>query len=191
MKNFSFVEVGAFDGETNSLTVGLADEGWSGTYFEPIGESALKCAKRHKDNNVVVHPIAVGSKNGTIEIVPCEQFSSANPNMRDAWNLERFRVFADVPRWQEPRLAECRRLDSFNLGSPDLLVIDTEGMELEVLLGMGEMRPKKIIVETHEESPKWDFDWKIELRESIDSYLTSIGYKKVYKDDTNTTYEKI
>ncbi len=191
MKDFSFIEVGAFDGDSNSLTKGLADEGWKGFYFEPIGESAFKCKERHKDNNVTVYPVAVGSKNEIIEIVPCGQFSSTNADMRSAWSDERFRVFTDVPKWQEPRLVECRRLDSYYFDDPHLLVIDTEGMELEVLKGMGLIRPRKIIVEMHEDSPKWDFKWKKELQSKIHEYLTAIGYKKVLVDDTNTTYEKI
>jgi len=41
----TFVEVGAFDGESFSNTSGLADFGWRGLYIEPISEFAIQCKK--------------------------------------------------------------------------------------------------------------------------------------------------
>jgi len=55
-----FVEVGAYDGESHSLTCALADKGWSGEYFEPVPEYYERCKKRHEQNDVGVHNLAIG-----------------------------------------------------------------------------------------------------------------------------------
>ena len=66
--NGSFIEIGAFDGETNSKTAHLADIGWRGIYIEPIKEYRDKCANRHKDNNVNVLPFAISDKNEIVNM---------------------------------------------------------------------------------------------------------------------------
>jgi len=43
----SFVEVGAFDGETYGNTACLADLGWRGVYVEPVAKACERCRARH------------------------------------------------------------------------------------------------------------------------------------------------
>src|SRR5216683_8405461 len=58
----TFVEVGAFDGETCSNTSFLADLGWRGVYVEPVPSYAAACRNRHRANaDVSVVPCAVGA----------------------------------------------------------------------------------------------------------------------------------
>src|SRR5579885_680685 len=46
----TFVEVGAYDGETYSNTSSLADLGWRGVYVEPVPSSVARCRQRHARN---------------------------------------------------------------------------------------------------------------------------------------------
>lgn len=43
-----FLDIGAFDGQTDSLTAGLADAGWTGVCCEPDPATFLKLAQRYR-----------------------------------------------------------------------------------------------------------------------------------------------
>ena len=47
-----FVDIGCGDGETGSLTAGLADVGWSGVCVEAVPEGARAARARHAANEV-------------------------------------------------------------------------------------------------------------------------------------------
>ena len=44
----TFVEIGAYDGESFSNTSFLADLGWNGLYVEPVPKFAALCRARHR-----------------------------------------------------------------------------------------------------------------------------------------------
>ena len=78
-ENGTFVEIGAYDGESFSNTSGLADIGWTGHYVEPIPAFAAACAARHSANPAVtVHTLCVGERDGeTVSLSPAGPFTSA------------------------------------------------------------------------------------------------------------------
>src|SRR5947209_8265810 len=75
--NGTFVEVGAYDGESISNTVFLADIGWEGVYVEPIPEHARQAEIRHAGNDVKVFTVAAGDDEGIVEIMVSDALSSS------------------------------------------------------------------------------------------------------------------
>lgn len=180
----TFIEVGAYDGETHSYTARLADQGWIGYYFEPIKEYADKCRERHKDNKVMVinKPVGKGVK----------KFKVGGESTTT--NDEVIQVVGENGHWfGKPYKEEWRELQAvtaLNFPKPDLLVVDVEGMEYEAIqecpLG------KYIIVELHKESPEWQSKQSIrDNLTNVHNYLTERGYREVYSNDIDSLYENI
>ena len=85
----TFVEVGAFDGDTYSNTSCLADLGWRGLYIEPIERSWRQCVERHRRNaRVSVLNAAIGPTETTIRMWDSGATSTGSADERDL-NLEK------------------------------------------------------------------------------------------------------
>lgn len=78
-EDLTFVEVGAYDGESFSNTSMLGDIGCTGHYLEPIPKYAAMCRQRHVGNrNVTVHDVCIGRDNGVeVTLSTAGPFSSA------------------------------------------------------------------------------------------------------------------
>jgi FkbM family methyltransferase len=85
-RNATFVEVGAFDGESWSNTCSLADYGWIGLYIEPIHKYAQLCHRRHSKNKVHIAEYAVGSSEGTADIYIGGAFTTCRGGLPDLYN---------------------------------------------------------------------------------------------------------
>lgn len=177
-KGNTFVEIGAYDGETMSNTVDLADIVWKGYYFEPILEYASKCKARHIENNVQVFPVAVGVE-GIRDFYQSDLLSTlGDKEYQDkVSNIEYFKgakfTYTQVFCVDPKHIPEC-----------NLLVIDVEGAEYEILEQM-KIKPDVIIVELHELSPQWES--VVDINKSI-TLLENRGYTKVYSDDIDTIF---
>lgn len=174
-----FVEVGAFDGESLSNTVGLADCGWRGVYIEPIPAHAAHCRRRHATNpRVSVVPVAISASDGVVSMTIAGVFSSIG-----------HAATAESRALSVP----CRRLDDVLVAEGimpgfDLLVVDAEGHEHAVFAGfdLPHWRPRVMIVELPGGDPSVvpRLDWQDALRRTI----LDIGYREVYGDAINTVF---
>lgn len=191
----TFIEVGAYDGETFSNTSGLADSGWQGVYVEPVPHLHQQCSLRHAANNVFVLHRAIGKEKGIARISIHQDVSTTNQ--------EYISILGAISKgWEHPgNVVEVEQdtLESlFNftqeelLSKPiDLLVVDTEGSEREIFeaFPLQNYLPTMIIVELHKLSGMWQqFDRVREDTEFLENYFDAAGYKKIFEDDINTIY---
>jgi FkbM family methyltransferase len=148
--------------------------GWRGVYVEPVREFADQCRARHRRNSVTVYECAAGSSNSTTEIVVQGEYTRGV----DAALVE---SLAQGNRRKVP----VRTLDGLlrEAGAPgkfELLIIDTEGAELEVLRGLdlGAWSPRAIMVETNFVNREMD--------EAVRAHLEQSGYVLIYRDMVNS-----
>lgn len=190
----TFVEVGAYDGESFSNTAHLADLGWRGLYIEPVPAYAAMCAARHRANAAVrVVSCAIGAEEGSVDLFLGGTLSTTVPAQvntyaRMAWAQglhtgERIRV---------PR----RRLDAVleENGVPpgfDLLVIDVEGAEAEVIAGLDldHWRPAMLIIELEDRHPDFQDHPDVVARcAALRRRIAAHGYAEAYGDTINTVF---
>jgi len=178
-----FVEIGAHDGEINSYTSELADKGWKGLYVEPIPEFYERCRDRHLHNkNIEVKNCAVGPIHGKLKLFESGQITTAREDVKALWEKEKMRDFCPMPEWREV-IADMITMDQLvGLVPIDLLVIDTEGMEADVLSTL-KTKPKMVVIELHAQSKLWE-----EITYSPSLYEFFTDYDKVAEDDTDTLF---
>jgi FkbM family methyltransferase len=160
-KNGFFVEIGGFDGFLGSPTYYLEKiRGWHGVLVEPIPDYFQTC-KATRQSSRVFQAACVGFNHDEDHIdliigshsTRVESISDSTPE-RQEW----LRGFSKN-RAEEDRIARIKAVPiSFLLDeyfaiektkAIDLLVLDVEGFELEVLLGLDfqKYRPKNVLVE--------------------------------------------
>jgi FkbM family methyltransferase len=181
----TFVEVGAYDGRFWGNTWGLAKAGWHGVYIEPIPEFVAMCRETHKNHNVEIIQTAIGSFTGKVTMHmagPLSTFSEYFYKSKAFGSFYDPRQSVEVPIDTLDNVLEKTKIQP----SFDVLVIDTEGTELDVLSGFNVAwwRPKMIIVEECEQNEN-----KAELAihvPAIERVLSS--YKKIYSGWVNSVY---
>jgi FkbM family methyltransferase len=155
----SFVEVGAYDGETYGNTACLADLGWRGLYIEPAPDACERCRQRHAGNpKIGVVQCAIGAEEGTAALWqngPCSTLSDEE----HAMNLDQGTILEAAPQRIDVPL---RRLDSVLAEAGltpgfDLLVVDVDGSEEAVFAGFDMVRwqPRFLLIELIEDSPSF------------------------------------
>lgn len=187
----TFVEVGAYDGESFSNTSCLADIGWSGVLIEPVPQFAELCRERHKHNPAVrVVESAVGRSAGSLQLRVAGQLTTANTHV-----LAEYRHIA----WSERLLSgdeEVIEVSVLDLDSIleaeavrpgfEVLVVDVEGFEAEVFAGfsLDRWQPRMMIVELADYHP--DLRSTCGQDAELLATLENAGYDIVYKDAVNT-----
>jgi len=170
-----FIEVGANDPEIGSQTFHLEQQGWSGILVEP--QSALVAQLRaRRPKSRVVHAACTSREKSGQGVIHLPKnayhgFATTDPTAEEE-DVEFDR--------QEP--ISLVTLDSIvqEAGKPrlDLLSIDTQGTELDVLMGfdLRKHRPRLILLE--------------DLVTALDKhrYLCSQGYKLVRRTELNNWY---
>ena len=189
----TFVEVGAFDGETYSNTSCLADLGWHGLYIEPVPANCERCRQRHARNpNVQVIECAIGAADGRAALWqngPCSTLSDDE----HALNLEQDVIFEPEIRRIDVVL---RRLDGVLreaglLPGFDLLVVDVDGAEEAVFAGfeLAAWRPRFLLVELIEDSPHFaGHAGLIGAARRVRAHIAQAGYVEIYRDAANTLF---
>jgi len=177
-----FVEVGAHDGVTYSNTWPLATLGWEGIYVEPIPEFATKCRENHAFHpDIYVEECAVGSEDGVLDMHTNGQLFTGSRELGLILGVEE-QVYISVIQ---------RTLDSilhqYSVDKIDLVVIDVEGMELEVLAGFNipKYLPTMIIIEAHERHVNEAMSFNAP---EINGLLYNFGYTRIYSDSINNIY---
>lgn len=147
-----YLEAGAFDGRTLSVTSALEEIGWTGLLVEPTPALAKACRKSRPRSTVV--EAALTSPGGPGEIEFCEVTGFEHSGLYSFVRKE-----GDEPP-PPPEAGASRRIirvaattfDTILKGHPvpiDAFVLDVEGHELPALAGLdlSRNRPKVIIVE--------------------------------------------
>lgn len=189
----TFVEVGAYDGDSFSNTCFLADAGWAGLYVEPVPHFAEVCRKRHASNNVVVAECAVGPENRMIELFQGGTLTTPLKRQVEMYDQVDWAKGHHQGKTLEVRQYRLDDLLTQHKVSPrfDLLVVDVEGYETEVFesFDLEFWRPKVMIVELEDDHPSFkDF---FEFREKCTKLRNKIqeaGYVEKYKDHINTVF---
>jgi FkbM family methyltransferase len=187
----SFVEVGAYDGETFSNTSCLADKGWRGLYIEPVAASYQRCVARHCNNpNVSVINRAIGPEATTIRFWENGEYSTGSPdevvaNAANAWVAAGGMREIEVAQVRlDDALADAAIAPGF-----DLLVVDVDGMEEAVFQSfeLAHWRPRAMIVELIDSSPGFTgHDALIAASARVRALIAEHGYETVYRDQGNT-----
>lgn len=130
----TFLELGAFDGHTNSLTEGLVESGWSGVMVEPDPDTFCKLLARHGSNErlTLVHT-AVAVQSGLAKFWQCSnhQVSTLRAEHRDiSLGLGRGYQFERPYLVHTTSIFELlRRFGHFSF---DFVSIDIEGESFDV-----------------------------------------------------------
>jgi len=192
-KKGTFVEVGAFDGESVSNTSCLADAGWKGFYIEPVKEHFNQCVNRHKNNKKIkVSNYAIGTEVGYKPVYCSGIVSTLDKEQADI--VSSMHLFG-YPQFTE---SECKqvRLDTYMQMADvpknfDLLVVDVEGREEDVFnsFRLDLWKPKMMIIELVDDHSYFQDNIKLitscrKLRE----YINSVVYTEVYRDHINTIF---
>jgi len=157
-----YLEAGANDGVSHSNTYALEMSGWTGILVEP-SPVAFRLLAKTRPNNVLIE-MALADSDAAGESVT-GTFSSgsltatADPTLfnRDPKKYK-FRGLSRLSRWTgrnghaDLESVPATTLDKVLLDSGlkqlDLMILDLEGMELDALRGLGEHRPRIVIIET-------------------------------------------
>jgi len=179
----TFVEVGAYDGVSYSNTVFLAELGWRGLYIEPDIRSFTKCMAAHSDQlNISCANLAMGRRNGELVMFKKHgDYSIGDPAMAAALGAQ-----------EDLYTAETTRLDVLLWAAMihpgfQLLVIDVDGMEMDVLDGFSidHYKPQMVIIETHQLHP----DGRLRVHtDAINAHMAAHNYSPCNVDEINTIF---
>lgn len=185
----SFVEVGAYDGKSWSATSCLAKAGWRGLMIEPIPAFAERCRKNHANNpNVEVIESCCGEYDGTVTIFCNTALSTTSRQMiadykQVAWARASTARPIKVAMARLSTLLKDRNWPSLF----DVLVVDTEGTELDVLKGLdwSRWRPTMAIIECCEKHK----DTILASRApAINDWMEHQGYAKVQSGTIDSVF---
>jgi FkbM family methyltransferase len=117
------VHVGGFDGNENQW---YKSWGAKSTWFEPLPEKYEELLSK----GLTAHNFALGSKEDEVKFY-------VSSNLQSSSILEPTGHLQKYPNtlFNETMNVKVRTLDSFNITDCDMLVLDTQGYELEVLKG--------------------------------------------------------
>ena len=192
--NGVFVEVGAYDGRLVSNTSCLASIGWRGLYVEPVPEYYKLCVDWNRGNeNIDVANCAVGQEEGFIEIHVAGAWTTALNDQKlhydNLWNgnMPNQKGIITVPKRRMETLLQIHNIPT----DFDVLVIDVEGMELDVVssFDLNHWRPKLAIVELEDEHPDHSFlPHGVERCQAVREIFKKSGYDELQRDKINTVF---
>lgn len=192
VNNKTFVEVGAYDGESVSNTSFLADAGWKGYYIEPVHSSYIKCSERHVHNNVVVSNLSIGISEGVQNIYSNGILSSLDEEHAKL-GVNKF----NYPEYTKDVCYQIRMdtyLKNYNIPHDfDLLIVDVEGKEHEVFYSfdLKKWTPRMMIIELVDDHEYFQENSGIVSRvKELRNFICNHNYKEIYRDDINTIFVK-
>lgn len=190
LHNGTFIEIGAFDGQSVSNTCFLADIGWRGFYFEPVQEYALRCQLRHLKNDVRVISSAVGNRTCFVDISVGMMISTVRMDHVEifnklSWSSNHHR--GDIR--SVPCISIFEALEKLSLQTCDLAIIDVEGFEPTIVCSwdFNILKPKVFIIETRDGDPEFPISIQNEYKEMM-LILVSNGYKEFFRSGCNVIF---
>lgn len=145
-----FIEAGAFNGVRYSVTYALEAMGWRGLLVEPQFNKAHECGKIRTNSKVVCAALGPpGSCGETDFTITHDAHGGAFSYVGGLPGQDEFVAGRAVPTTQTkvPYTTLADILGTMPAVEVDLAVIDTEGSEHGVILGLGPIRPRLMIVE--------------------------------------------
>jgi len=148
-----FIEIGANDGFTFSATYGLVKKGWSGLSVEanPLVYNKLN-QNLHRFTKIKTVHAAVAQASQPVKLFlgnndPQGLYSTLCNDQNEWFAEHRSEHFIEVPGITLSELLDKNAVPTL----PDLLLIDAEGMDLEVLqtLDFIKYRPRLIVTEDY------------------------------------------
>ncbi|MDX2146621.1 MAG: FkbM family methyltransferase [Planctomycetota bacterium] len=146
-----FIEVGAFDGYSYSVTYGLECVGWKGLLIEAIPERAQACAERRTQSRTVHAAMgrrgATGSTEFTVVADPYGgmlSYATTSPEHKASLQQHNY-----MKRTVSVPVTSMDELLKDHTGPIDLAVLDVEGGEVELLEGFDieKRKPRLMIIE--------------------------------------------
>ena len=188
-----FIDIGSYDGITDSNTFLFALRGAHGICFEPVRETFIKLSALYRFNRRVecrCCGISDIKRQGTIYPM---QGLSCIPETEDPDHSVCHPVLAQRTRCEPIQLVTfADAVAGLDLPDPiDLLSLDVEGHELNVLrsIPFEQFRFRMIVVETHLRQPLTSgFLWRHRDLDAINALLRTCGYYPVSESWANTLY---
>lgn len=147
-----FVEVGAFDGRTFSVSLAFEQMGWKGLLVEPIPERAAQC-KANRPGSKVVHAAVGGPEaKGETSFTVTEDHHGGMLSFRGQATLEHRRELNEMKVKERSVTVPFANLADLLEGCierVDAAIIDVEGSEVETLKGLNleKYRPRVLVIE--------------------------------------------
>jgi FkbM family methyltransferase len=189
----TFVEIGAYDGESFSNSSCLADAGWTGYYVEPVPEYGRKCAARHARNRVKVFNLAISDADGLLDLNVGGAFTTASGDALSAFGDI---VWSKATAFDQKISVRAMTLDKFLAMNAiaigfELLIVDVEGYEEKVLgtFGLDYWRPKMLIVELNDYHADFVAHPAMQMSaRRVRDKIIAARYMQVYADAINTIF---
>lgn len=179
----TFVEVGAHDGKSYSCTYFLAQKGWNGFYIEAMQHLFQRCVENHKGNRNITTINAVVGTGNVVRMMHdhSDFFYSGNADFAKKHGGIQF--VGEYTTVSLDNLLEQQKVQR----KFELLVIDVEGMEIDVLKSFNiiKYKPKLVVIEMHELDPNAEVP---ERTEYIHRYFAFAGYTKIYTSPINSIF---
>lgn len=184
-KNGFYMDIGAYDPYRFSNTYRFYKKGWQGINIEPNTKKIKKfVSARPRDINL---NIGIGTKSETLNFYNFFPDTISTFSQKDAQNYQDLgfklisRLRVRVERLEKIFMKYCPNVNV------DFLSIDTEGFEMKVLKSNNwkKFRPKIICIESFTFNSS---RLKSSERREIGKFLSRVGYKKVFSNDTNIIY---
>jgi FkbM family methyltransferase len=145
-----FIEVGAFDGYTGSVTYVLECIGWTGLLIEANPGRAAECRARRLHSRVI--DAALGDHEGEATFTVTDDEAGGMYSHITGTPVHKKKVLAGETTTVTVPLMTMDRLLADHAGEIDVAVIDVEGSERSLLEGfdLRRHRPKVIIIEDNQ-----------------------------------------
>ncbi len=187
-----FVEIGAFNCQNWSSTIGLVQMGWSGIYVEPNPDMANECRELYQGHpRIRVEQVAIGARNDTTKLYIGGSNSTIVEEMVDLYNANEWAKYSGLDK-DKFTIVDMHTMDMllYNMDVEpgfDLLVIDVEGAEVDVLSGFDikHWSPTMVIIEVHEHEKDEALRW---AAGPVNAFFDLRGYIKIYSDHINNVF---
>jgi len=195
-KNGVVVEIGSAFIDINSNSKFLIEKGWRALLVEP-NTIFFKKLKEHYNTNQSVYLENVCAYSNDIDSVKFYEFNRGDDEgrqvstMDDCFRERIKRLYGDHYVEIVTKAVKTSKLIEKYFNHVDFLSIDTEGSDMNVILGI-DFESVYISLLCHEsQNSEQIFDGDLNVNQQIQNYLENKGFQKVYENGGNIFYENI